>query len=918
MTHHLVFLVLGLGSGAVFGALALGLVMTYRSSGVVNFSSGAIALYTAYTYKFLRDGQLLIPLPGLPKSIDLGGPIPFVPALVLSLIISGLLGAVLYLTVFRKLRTARPVAKAVASIGVMIVVQTLLAARLGSNPLTISPIIPRQVWTLGGMRVPGDRVWFAIIIVGVASVLELLLRFTRFGLATRAAAETEKGALVTGLAPDRIALANWALSCAVAGLGGILIAPIVNVIPTGYTLFIVPALAAALVANFQSLSIAIGAGLLIGMVQSEVAYLQTQHSWLPQHGLADVVPLALIMVFLVLRGRPLPQRGALIVQSLGGAPRPRHIKWCFVGWSLAGLTALLATSGTYRLAVITSMILAVISLSLVVVTGFAGQVSLAQLALAGAGAFLLSQFGYQWGIPFPIAPLLAAAGAMVVGVVIGLPALRIRGLPVAVATLALAVGLEALWFRNPDYTGGINGARVSAPSLFGVNLGAGAGGSYPRVAFGVMCLVVLMAVATGVARIRNSRLGAAMLAVRANERSAAAAGVNVARTKIVAFAIASFIAGLGGALLAYQQTLASPDVYDAFAGFALFATTFVAGITSVSGGVLAGFLAAGGVFYLVLTRAAGSLGAWYDVVVGCLLIFQVIEYPEGVAEISHRLADAVHMRWPKRAVVIEDQRATGELAGARVKSIRARVCPDAKPLLQLKSVTVSYGAITAANQVSFDVPEGSIVGLIGPNGAGKTTLIDAISGFAPYSGTVHFESRRIDGLRPHARTHRGLGRTFQGLELWEELTVEENVAVGKATSGSSQHLGGIEGVLRLLTLDAIRDRKVRELSQGERQLVSIARTLATGPKLVLLDEPAAGLDSSESAWLADRLREVRAAGITILMVDHDMALVLGVCDLVHVLDIGELIASGTPESISCAPAVTAAYLGTTHSSEVAL
>jgi ABC-type branched-subunit amino acid transport system ATPase component/branched-subunit amino acid ABC-type transport system permease component len=904
MTRHLVFLLLGTGSGAVFAALALGLVLTYRSSGVVNFATGALALYAAYTYQFLREGRLLTPLPGFPESIDLGRPLAFAPALVLALLLSSTLGALLYLAIFRPLRTAPPVAKAVASLGVMVVLQSLLALRLGTNALTVGRILPRHVIVIGGLRMQSDRLWFAAVIVAVAVGLALLLKLTRFGLATRAAAESEKGALVTGLSPDRIALANWALSSAVAGLGGILIAPIVPLVPSAYTLFIVPALAAALVANFQALALAVGAALVIGMAQSELAFLETQHSWLPQHGLAEIVPLVLIMAFLVVRGRPLPQRGALLIQTLGRAPRPRRLTPPVVLGSAAGLVGLLVTSGSYRAALITSMILAVISLSLVVVTGFAGQVSLAQLALAGVGAFLLSRFGFDWSIPFPIAPLLAAGGATVVGVVIGLPALRIRGLPVAVVTLALAVGVEALWFRNPDYTGGIEGARIRPPSLFGIDLGVGGGSQYPRVAFGVTCLVVLVLVAGGVALLRNSRFGAAMLAVRANERAAAAVGINVARTKLLAFAVASFIAGLGGSLLAYQQTLASPDVYQTFAGFALFATAYVAGITSIGGGILAGFLASGGLSYLVVTRWAGSLGGWYEVVMGGLLILQVVKNPEGLVAGLHRLADRLHVRRAARPVVVPAPPPAG--------SGRAVVAGPA--VLVLDGVTVRYGGVEAVSQVSFEVARGLIVGLIGPNGAGKTTLIDAISGFTGYGGSVSFGGALLDGLRPHARSHRGLGRTFQGLELWEDLSVEENVVVGRpsSVSGTDGPLATIDGLLELLTLHDVRHRAVRELSQGQRQLVSIARTLATGPQLVLLDEPAAGLDSTESEWLAGRLREVRDTGTTILMVDHDMSLVLGVCDVIHVLDLGVLIASGSPSEIRADPTVAAAYLGSTH------
>jgi ABC-type branched-subunit amino acid transport system ATPase component len=242
-------------------------------------------------------------------------------------------------------------------------------------------------------------------------------------------------------------------------------------------------------------------------------------------------------------------------------------------------------------------------------------------------------------------------------------------------------------------------------------------------------------------------------------------------------------------------------------------------------------------------------------------------------------------------------------------------------VLEVEAVTVRHGAVTAAHDVTFSVRQGQIVGVIGPNGAGKSTIIDAISGFARYDGHVRFEGRTLDGLRPHQRTRRGLGRTFQALELWDDLTVHENVFVAPRRRRASGDDGpaGIDPdrLLDLLQIREVEHRQVKELSQGQRQLVSIARSLAANPALVLLDEPAAGLDNSESSWLGDRLRDLRAAGITIVLVDHDMSLVLGVCDVIQVLDLGQLIASGTPEEVRGDAAVAAAYLGSTHAAGVA-
>ncbi|WP_261554506.1 branched-chain amino acid ABC transporter permease/ATP-binding protein [Frankia tisae] len=920
MTQHIVFLLLGLGSGAVFGALALGLVVTYRSSGVVNFATGAIALYTAYTYAFLRRGALLLPIPGLPKTVSVGSHWGLWPALLVSLAIAALLGVLLYVLVFRWLRAAPPVAKAVASIGLLIVIQALLAQRVGTTPVSVKRILPSDSYTIGDLRIQGDKLWFALTIVVLALALAGVFRFTRFGLATRAAAETEKGALVTGLSPDRIALANWAIGAVVAGLSGILISPIVPLIPVSYTLFIVPALAAALVAGFNSLGLAVGAGLLIGMVQSELQYLQSQHSWLPQQGLGQLVPLVVILAYLVFRGRPLPTRGMLIRANLGQAPRPRHRLLNIVIPAAVAVVLLVATSGSMRAAVVTSMLLGIVTLSLVVVTGYAGQVSLAQLTLAGVGGFLVSRMTTDWNIPFPIAPLLAALGAMIIGVVVGLPALRIRGLPVAVVTLALGMAVESIWFRNPDVNGGTAGAKVADPKLWGLNLRIGAGENYPRIQFGLLCLMVLIGVALAVAELRRSRLGAAMLAVRANERSAAAAGIDVARVKIAAFAIGSFIAGLGGALMGYQQTLVDAESFSVVGGLALFATAYLAGITSVSGGLLAGVLGAGGLLFVALDKAV-DLGSWYQVITGLALVLSVLLNPEGAVGPVHTWWAALRskrLRAEPPVLPTADATAATTPAGEPVDAIAAAATAGAERImLTLRGVGVQYGGVRAVQDVSLDFGQGQVVGLIGPNGAGKTTLIDAISGFTAATGEVEFEGIRLDGLKPHHRIRKGLGRTFQGIELYEDLSVAENVAVGEAAARGgggrlpADHADYLDRLYRALQLHEVRESPVRELSQGHRQLVSIARALAGRPRVLLLDEPAGGLDSTESLWLGERLREVARTGVTIVLVDHDMNLVLGVCDRIVVLALGAVIASGSPEEIKNHPAVAEAYLGST-------
>jgi ABC-type branched-subunit amino acid transport system ATPase component/ABC-type branched-subunit amino acid transport system permease subunit len=728
-----------------------------------------------------------------------------------------------------------------------------------------------------------------------------LFRFTRFGLATRAAAESEKGALVSSIPADRLAAINWMISSAVAGLAGILIAPIVPLVPTAYTLFIVPALAAAILGRLEYLSAAVAGGLAIGMLQSLITYISARHTWLPQTGLPELVPLVLVLLVLVARARPLPSRGALAQRAVGRAPRPNRLAGPTVVSAVVGVVALILMQHSWRAALVTSLIFGIISLSLVVVTGLAGQVSLAQLTLAGVAGFSLAPITTDWHVPFPIAPLLAACFAVVVGLVVGLPALRVRGLPLAVVTLTLAVAIEAVWFRNPSIVPS-GGSPVKGPYLFGYDLRARIGTYYPTLPFSIMVLIVLIATGVGVALLRRSRLGSAMLAIRANERSAAAAGIHVLRVKLAAFGIGAFIAGIGGSLLAYKLEAVTFDSFEVILGLAVFATVYLAGITSVSGGVLGGILAANGLVYLALDRWL-SLGDWYATITGLGLVLTVIINPEGVLGPVHaRLATRNTARSPNRVALAPAVSSPSSVSSSAAASA------DGEALLSVRDLRVAYGGVVAVNGVSFDVAPGRIVGLIGPNGAGKTTLLDALSGLTRSSGTIELQGSRIDSDVPFRRARAGLGRTFQAIELYEDMTVRENVLAGLA--GSNRHNGdSLERTLQMLDLTDLADQIAGALPQGRRQLVSIARALIAEPALLLLDEPASGLDTTESLWLRDRLAAIRDSGVSLLLIDHDMSLVLSLCDEVHVLDFGNLISSGPPAAVQKDPAVVAAYLG---------
>ena len=656
-----------MGAGAVYGALGLGLVLTYRSSGVINFAHGAMAMYVAYVYDELRRrGDYVFPVPGLPARVHLYDQVTFATAVSLSLLTAVVLGLAVYYLVFRPLRHAPALARVVASVGLLVTLQAVVVLRFGTDNRNIPAVLPAEPIEVLGVTVASDRLLLFGLVVATAFVLFLVFRFTRFGLATRAAAENEKGASLLGLSPDRLAAVNWVLATVIAGATGILVGPITALDPVNYTLLVVPALGAALVGRFTSFGWTVAAALLIGVLQSEITNYQTDWSWLPSTGSREAVPFLVIVLALAVLGRRLPTRGAAVERRQPAALQPRHVPANAVAWTAVALVCLLTFSSGYRSALVISLNAAVICLSIVVLTGFVGQISLAQMAFAGAAGFSLSKLTDVLSVPFPLAPLLAALVAALLGLLVGLPALRVRGVNLAVVTLGLGVAVVELWFKNPDYTGGFAGSPVPEASVLGLGLGAGS-----DVSFGLFSLLVLVLVGLAVVNLRRSPTGRRMLAVRANERAAAAAGIDPATTKLLAFTVSAFIAGLGGALLGYRQTQLSFESFGVFISLALLATTYLGGIANVSGAMVGGVLATGGIAFYTMNELFG-FGRYEGLIAGIGLILTAILNPEGISGAALQTRDLLLGRHRRTAA------GAGPPSDAGTAPPGARVTPESR------------------------------------------------------------------------------------------------------------------------------------------------------------------------------------------------------------------------------------------------
>jgi len=646
MSNLLLFALLGLGQGALIAGIAVGVVVSYRGAGVINLATGAVAMVTGYLFWALTRGYF-------------GLTVPVGVAFAAALVAAVLVGLIMQAVVFTPLRTASPLARLASSLGVLLTLQAGVLLVFGNQPQQEPSVLSGGTVAAGAVAVPVDRFLLAGAVVAITAALAAMYRWTRFGLATRAAAENAPGAALAGLSADKIATVNTCLAALVAGLLGILAAPIIQVDSTTMPLQVVPALAAALLARFTSLGVAATAGLLLGVVQSLLYYASTQ-SWFPTDhgnalpGISQLLVFAVIVVALLLRGASLPGRGEVAERRLPTVPLPERLaRPALLSGGLAVL-ALVVFPYDFRQALTNSLIGTLIVLSYVVITGYLGQISVMQLALSGTAGFVVAHLATRWHLPFPVAPLLAAVIATLVGVAAGASALRVRGVSLAVVTLAAALAIEQALFLNTSF-GGTSGLAVPSPHLFGLDLGPDGGfrgldGKQPSPTFGFLVLAVTVAAGLYVAHLRRTTLGRQMLAIRANERAAAGAGVNVRAVKVTAFAISSFIAGIAGSLYGYNFASVSAVRFTALAALALIGYAYVGGITMVSGAVIAGLLAVEGLVPHALESWFGIKGNWALLFGGVSLVLTLLANPDGIAGANHRRALARRAARAARAV----------------------------------------------------------------------------------------------------------------------------------------------------------------------------------------------------------------------------------------------------------------------------
>jgi branched-chain amino acid transport system permease protein len=525
------------------------------------------------------------------------------------------------------------------------------------------------------------------------------------------------------------------------------------------------------------------------------------------------------------------------------------------------------------------------TLGLTVLLGYAGQISLAQATFYGIGAYTVALGTARWGLDWwPALPLglLAAAAA---GIVLGMTTLKLGGHYLAMVTICFQIIFTQVATNWVPVTGGPDGiSDVHRPSL-GVPLNTAQ--RYAWFALGALFLAGVLAWL-----LKDSALGRSMRAVRENELAAEALGVDSLRVKVTAFAVSAMMAALGGAIYASGFRYISPDSFSLDHSVEFLAMVLVGGSESVVGSILGAFL------LTFLPEWLRDLKNIYLVVYGAVIILVIVFMPEGLwgyaRLLGRRFARPAPLPPATTALAVGGRGEAGET------------------ILGLTGVGKHFGGLKAVDGVDFAVRRGEIHALIGPNGSGKTTCINLISGlYVPTFGEIRFLGERIGGVRPNRIARRGMARTFQNIRLFRELTVWENVLVG------SQRARGGEAAIRERAVAAIefvglRERaheRCKNLSYGTQKLVEIARALAGAPELLLLDEPAAGLNQSEKQELVHLLQRLHERGLTMLLVEHDMSLVSQLSKAITVLNFGKKISEGKPEDVLADPIVVEAYLG---------
>lgn len=941
-------IVLGIITGLTYAALAAGFVLIYRSTGVLNFAHGEMGFFGLAIFVMMIVNYRL----------------SWWVAFVLAIAATAVIGMAVELIVVRRLFESPRLVLLIATIGVG---QILTLARVGWIPdITAGGNIPtafEMTWEpTQHLRLQARELTVLAVVPALIVLLGIFMTKTRFGLAVRASSSNPDTARVYGTSPRRVSTIVWTIAGGFAAATAILTAPLqgfqaATVDDTGNLLveeLLLKVLVVSLLAKMRSLPGVIWAGLAVGVVEKLVRnnVASTDQSIV---NLWFFVAVLVLVLWFVRSGKQ--ELGWSLSPTLKPIPqRLRSIWWVrnlngigfVVLFGLLALVPIFVTKSSPILAWSNILLFAMVALSLTVLTGWAGQLSLGQFAFVGVGGLAtlafteghdipipLNLFDLSIDVPWGIAVILATALGVLVAVLVGLPALRVRGLFLAVTTLAFAVMAGTWLFRQDFFSGGTTSPRPpDRPAVFGVDVGES------RRTLYLVCLVTLILMAWIVTRIRATGIGRSFIAVRDNEDMAAASTVSPGGSKLIAFAVAGGMAALAGALFVIVQPSLSPGTQFAPANsLRVIVIAIVGGLGSVAGPVL-GSLWILGIERLVPDQLR-DLQQLLTSNIGLLVL--LMYFPGGLLQILYWIRDSllgVADRRLSARQAAEDAAAAADSGGptdadgitpslvpASTRSLAAHPTTDG-PMLLARGITVRFGGNVAVSDVNFEVHQGELVGLIGTNGAGKSTLLNAIGGFVPSRGTVKVLGNDVSDHGAVARHSLGLGRGFQAARLYPGLTVREALMVALEARQHSRLVPSMlalppsgnhertkrtsaDEIIDYLGLGRYADALIEALSTGTRRIVELGSLLAVDARVLLLDEPTGGVAQREAEAFGPLIKHIQAElNASVVVIEHDMALVMSISDRVYCLESGAVIANGPPEQVRNDPLVIASYLGT--------
>lgn len=892
MHDLLPFIVIGLTTGSVYGLAGVGLVVTYKTSGIFNFAHGSVATIAVFVMYFLHS-QHHWPWP--------------LAALVAVFGVGPVLGVVLELMA-RVLADASAVLKTAATIGLVVVVLAIGDLWYGNTTTTLFPTyLSTSSIRVLGVNVGWDQITVILVALGTTAVLYYFFRFVRLGFAMRAVVDDPVLVSMTGASPIQVRRWAWIVGATFASLSGILLAPSLSLNALVLTMLVVQSFGAAAIGYFSSLPLTFAGGLVIGVAGAVSTKYVAQFPSLA--GLPPGLPFIILFLVLVLtpRARLAARRYVPNIRLADPYYAPPRVRVGF-GVIALGVLAIVPLVVGAKLDIYSAGLAdLILVLSLGLLVRVSGQVSLCQYAFAAVGAASMGHFTSGLGVPWLLALLLAALVAVPIGAIIAIPAIRLSGVFLALATLGFGVLLEQM-FYTMNFMFGSTTAGVPVPrpgfNVGSLHFGTDTGFYYVILFFAALCSIALVA-------IMRSRLGRILGAMSDSPVALETLGTTVNISRVLIFCISAFMASLAGALYASLSSFAVGSEFASFNSLTLLALIAIIPV----GAPWFALLAAAGLEVIPAYIHVNKITDYFNIFFGVSAALAPITLSRnpGAPALVRRLAEAIDERLPRRT---------------RSESPPAVTVPHLvrDGGLEVVDLTVRYGGATAVSGLSLVAPTGAITGLIGPNGAGKTTTFNAACGLVkPTTGRIVLHGEDVSNLGPAARARHGLGRTFQRVELFNSLTVRQNIELGReailAGGNPLSHFvapprdkamirASADEAIDLTSVGFLLDKRVGDITTGQRRLVELARVLAGPFDMVLLDEPSSGLDAAETEQFGAVLTNVVSERrIGVLIVEHDMSLVRQICDRIWVLDFGRLIFEGSTTEMLRSEVVKSAYLG---------